>query len=56
MRELIPLFISVFVIVGIVLFLSSKWRLSSRYERKPRVLNTWSAQDHGIDPTEDEIK
>jgi hypothetical protein len=54
MRDLLPLFISIFVIVAVVALLSSRLKLSSRYERKPRVLNSWNAQDHGIDPTDDE--
>ena len=35
----------------VVLLIGKKFKLSSRYERKPRVLNTWSALDEGIDPT-----
>jgi len=54
MRDLIPLFVSFFVIVMLVLLLSSKLKLSSRYERKPRTLNTWDAQDRGLDPTSEE--
>ena len=54
MRELVPVFISIIVVVALVLLLSSKFKLSSKYERKPRELNTWNAQDRGIDPTEDE--
>ena len=54
MSEFIPLFVSILVVIGLVLSLSSKLKLSSRYERKPRVLNSWNAQDHGFDPTDDE--
>ena len=52
MRDLIPVLISIIAVTGLVLLLSSKFKLSSRYERKPRELNTWNAQDHGIDPTD----
>ena len=54
MSEFVPLFVSIFVVIGLVLLLSSKLKLSNRYEREPRILNTWNAQDHGIDPTDDE--
>jgi hypothetical protein len=53
MSDLIPLIISIILVIAFVLLLSSKLKLSSRYERKPRTLNSWSAQDHGIDPTDD---
>ena len=48
-----PLISSIVVVIALVLLLSSKFKLSSRYERKPRTLNSWNAQDHGIDPTDD---
>lgn len=54
MSDLIPLFVSIVLVIALVLLLSSKLKLSSRYERKPRTLNSWNAQDHGIDPTDDE--
>jgi hypothetical protein len=56
MRELMPVLISIIVVIALVLLLSSKFKLSSRYERNPRELNTWNAQDHGIDPTDVENK
>jgi hypothetical protein len=56
MSDFLPLIVSIFVVIALVLLLSSKLKLSSRYERKPRTLNSWSAQDHGIDPTDDEKK
>ncbi len=39
---------------ALVIVISKRFKLSSKYERKPRELNTWSALDHGIDPTEEE--
>jgi hypothetical protein len=54
MRELVPVLVSIIVVIALVLLLSSKFKLSNRYERKPRELNAWNAQDHGIDPTDDE--
>jgi hypothetical protein len=41
------------VVMVLVVLIGRKFKVSSRYERKPRVLNTWNALDNGIDPTED---
>jgi hypothetical protein len=54
MRELVPIAIAAIVVLAIVLLLARKFKLSSRYERAPRQLNSWAALDKGIDPTEDE--
>ena len=54
MRELLPVFISLIIVFALVIVISKRFKLSSRYERKPRQLNTWSSLDHGIDPTTDE--
>jgi len=51
MKEFLPIAISLIVVFALVVLISKKFKLSSRYERKPRELNTWSALDHGIDPT-----
>jgi hypothetical protein len=51
MKELLPIVISLVVVFAFVVLISKRFKLSSRYERKPRELNTWSALDHGIDPT-----
>lgn len=56
MSDFWPVLISVVVVMTIVLFLSGKFNLSAKYERKPRVLNSWSALDQGIDPTEEKDK
>lgn len=56
MKELLPVFISLIVVLVIVVLISKKFNLSTRYERKPRELNTWSSFDHGVDPTEDDDK
>jgi hypothetical protein len=53
MKEFLPIVISLIVVFALVVVISKKFNLSSRYERKPRELNTWSALDHGIDPTID---
>lgn len=54
MRELLPVFISLIIVFALVIVISKRFNLSSKYERKPRQLNTWSSLDHGIDPTTDE--
>lgn len=52
MKDLIPILIAAAVVIAIVFALSSRFKLSNRYERKPRVLNSWTALDKGIDPTD----
>jgi hypothetical protein len=47
--------ISLLVVAVIAIALSRRMKLSSKYERTPRVLNEWNSLDKGIDPTE-EIK
>ena len=54
MSELLPIAIAGVFVMAIVLLLARKFKLSSRYERTPRQLNSWSALDQGIDPTEDQ--
>jgi len=54
MKELLPVLISLIAVLVLVVLVSKRFNLSSRYERKPRELNTWSSLDHGIDPTADE--
>ncbi|MBU6313962.1 MAG: hypothetical protein KJS70_02910 [Actinomycetales bacterium] len=51
MKQSIAIAVSIVVVYGLVLLIGKKFRISQRYERKPRVLNTWSALDEGIDPT-----
>jgi hypothetical protein len=45
--------ISIAVVVIAAFFLSSRFKLSNRYERKPEKLNSWNRQDLGEDPTAD---
>lgn len=51
MKEFLPILISLIAVFVLVVLISKRFKLSSRYERKPRELNTWNALDHGIDPT-----
>jgi len=54
MSDLLPIGVAAVFVLALVLLLARKFKLSSRYERAPRQLNSWSALDKGIDPTEDE--
>jgi hypothetical protein len=54
MSDLLPIAIAAVIVLVLVLLLARKFKLSSRYERAPRQLNSWSALDKGIDPTEDQ--
>jgi hypothetical protein len=54
MSDLLPIGIAAFFIMAIVLLIARKFKISSRYERAPHQLNSWSALDKGIDPTEDQ--
>ena len=53
MKEYLTIAAMAVVVMVIVVLIGRKFNLSSRYERKPRILNSWSALDRGIDPTED---
>ncbi len=53
MKEFLPIVISLVAVLTLVVLISKRFKLSSRYERTPRELNTWSSLDHGIDPTID---
>jgi hypothetical protein len=45
--------LSIIVVIAIAFFLGSRFKLSSRYERKPEKLNSWNRQDIGEDPSTD---
>ena len=53
MNRTIEILISAVIVISLTLILSRSLKLSSRYERKPRKLSDWNAQDQGIDPTQD---
>ena len=54
MSDLVPIGIAAIVVMAIVLLLARKFKISARYERAPRQLNSWAALDKGIDPTQDD--
>jgi hypothetical protein len=53
MVDLLPILFSAVIVSALVILMSRKISLSSRYERKPRKRSLWSAQDHGIDLTDE---
>jgi hypothetical protein len=54
MSDHIPVAVSALIVMALVIVIGRRFNLSSRYERKPRELNSWNSLDKGIDPTEDQ--
>jgi hypothetical protein len=46
---------SAIVLFTFVIVAGRKFKLSSRYERSPKTLNSWSALDNGIDPSDEKF-
>lgn len=53
MNSAFEILISAVVVIAITLVLGRSMKLSARYDRKPRKLSDWNAQDQGIDPTQE---
>jgi hypothetical protein len=53
MSDFLPTFFSIIGVMALVYLISRRFKISSRYDRKPKVENPWSALDQGIDPTKD---
>jgi hypothetical protein len=51
MKDLIFPIVSILVVLVVAIFLSSRFKLSNRYERKPEKLTSWNRQDIGQDPS-----
>jgi hypothetical protein len=45
--------ISIVVVIAAAFFLSSRFKLSKKYDRKPEKLTSWNRQDIGEDPSID---
>jgi hypothetical protein len=45
--------LSIIVVIVTTFFLSSRFKLSNKYERKPEKLTSWNRQDIGEDPSTD---
>ena len=54
MSNAISLATSFVVVIVIVILVGKRFRLSSRYERKVKILTPWNSLDQGIDPTEND--
>jgi len=53
MTNLVISVISIIVVIAAAFFLSSRFKLSKRYDRKPEKLTPWNRQDIGEDPSID---
>jgi hypothetical protein len=53
MNRAFEVLISAVVVIAVTLVLGRSMKLSARYDRKPRKLSDWNAQDQGIDPTQE---
>jgi hypothetical protein len=53
MSDFAPVLLSLVVILLLVLLISRRFNISSRYERKPKSHTPWSALDNGIDPSQE---
>jgi hypothetical protein len=53
MNRAFEILFSAVVVIAFTLALSRKMKLSAKYDRKPRKLSDWNAQDQGIDPTQE---
>jgi hypothetical protein len=56
MNSVLSLAISFVVVIAFVLLIGKRFRISTRYERKDRVVTAWNSLDQGIDPTDLEEK
>lgn len=52
MREVIAFGITTFTVLVLIVYIGSKVKKSSRYERNPHAANDWQKLDRGIDPSE----
>ena len=53
MTNLVISSISIIAVFAAAFFLSSRFKLSKRYDRKPEKLTSWNRQDIGEDPSTD---
>jgi hypothetical protein len=52
MRELFAFGITTVSVLALIVYIGSKVKKSSRYERNPHHANDWQKLDRGIDPSE----
>ncbi len=59
MSEFVQILISIVIVATLTIYISKRFRISKRYERQSKSrppMNSWSALDHGIDPSEVKIE
>ena len=52
MRDIAGFFITTVLALALIVFIGSKRKKTSRYERSPHATTDWQKLDKGIDPTE----
>ena len=52
MSETLTFIITIFVVLTLVVYIGSKRKRTSRYERNPKEISDWQKLDRGIDPSE----
>ena len=55
MSEFVQIAISILLVAALTIYISKRFKISKRYERQSRTtppMNSWSALDHGIDPSD----
>jgi len=53
--EFVQIAISILIVATLTIYISKRFKISKRYERQSRStppMNSWSALDHGIDPSD----
>jgi hypothetical protein len=53
MSDFLPVLFSIIAVMVLVFLISKRFKLSNRYERKPKTRTPWNALDHGIDPSQE---
>jgi hypothetical protein len=53
MEQSLAIGVSVVIVYAITILIGKKFRISSRYERSPKVQDPWKALDKGFDPSEE---
>ena len=52
MSETLAFIVTIFVVLALVVYIGSKRKRTSRYDRNPKEISDWQKLDRGIDPSE----
>ena len=52
MKDVLGFFLTTIIALILIVFIGSKRKKTSRYERTPHATTDWQKLDNGIDPTE----